>query len=426
MAEAQKSRSWRRTTLGALGLCALLSTPAGAVEPRHAYLLMDSRTSQTLAAKDPDATLYPASLTKMMTLYLAFESVRQGKLKLETPLEVSRRAAAQAPSKLGLTPGEKVPLRQLILGLTVQSANDAAVVVAEAIGGDETRFADLMTRKARALGMSRTTFKNASGLPNRAQVTSARDMATLGRALLNDFPQEYKYFSVDQFTFDGRIYRTHNRLLAGYDGADGIKTGYIRDSGFNLVASAERDGRRLIGVVFGGRTARSRDLEMRALLDRGFSTPADRVLIGALPRPRPTDTPRVERGRTVVEVKSKPRPDTPSEMTVAAGDGNEIGSLASEETTGPREWGVQIGAFDGPVAAGQAAIGAADLAPDLLGAAEIRLLQVRVAGRTFYRARIVGLAAEEAEAACAALEVQKRSCSVVKPSGAVNFGPVRG
>lgn len=437
MTEARLLRAWGRSVATVLGLCVLIGTPAGAAEPHRAYLLLDNRTGQTLAALDPDATMYPASLTKLMTLYLAFESVHQGRLKLDTPLEVSRHAAAQAPSKLGLGAGDKVPLRQLILGITVQSANDAAVTIGEALGGDEGRFAEMMTRKARALGMTRTTFKNASGLPNRGQMTSARDMATLGQALLRDFPQEYKFFSVEEFTYNGRTFRTHNHLMAAYDGADGIKTGYINASGFNLVASAERDGRRLIGVIFGGRTARSRDLEMRALLDHGFATAQDRPLVAAVPRPRPTESPKavspsaaspkIVRARPIVEVKSKPRSNTaPTKIAIAAGDPNDTGSIGSEDAAETRDWAVQLGGFTGPVAAGHAAISATDMAPELLGTAEIKLLQVRAAGRTFYRARIVGLAADEAEAACIALEQMKQICSVVKPSGAVTFGPVRG
>src|SRR5208282_1168561 len=209
-----------------------------------------------------DGRTHPASLTKMMTLYLTFESLESGQLHKTQSLRVSAHAASQQPSKLELAAGETITVEQAILALTVKSANDAAVVLAEAIGGSESEFAQTMTQKARELGMTGTTFRNASGLPNPGQVTTARDMAKLARALIRDYPQYYGYFSAREFTFQGNEIPTHNHVLVEYEGADGLKTGYIHSSGFNLVTSAVRNGRRLIGVVMGGQTSSQRDHAM--------------------------------------------------------------------------------------------------------------------------------------------------------------------
>ena len=217
-----------------------------------------------------DAITYPASLTKMMTLYLTFEALNSGRLRLDQYLPVSSEAASKSPTKLHLVPGDSVQVHDLILGIVTKSANDAAAVLAEGLAGSEPAFADRMTAKARQLGMTNTVYRNASGLPDPEQRTTARDVAQLALALYHDFPREYRYFATRQFFFRGRVILTHNHLLDWYDGADGIKTGYIGASGFNLAASAVRNGHRLIGVVMGGASAGSRDREMAALLDRGL------------------------------------------------------------------------------------------------------------------------------------------------------------
>jgi D-alanyl-D-alanine carboxypeptidase len=238
---------------------------------RYASIIIDADTGRVLYEVNADTRNYPASLTKMMTLYMAFEALEKGKLRLNENLKVSKRASGMAPSKLGLKRGQTIKVKDIILALVTKSANDAAVVLAEALAGTETRFAKRMTAKARELGMSRTNFRNASGLPNRRQLSTARDMAILAQALINRYPKYYHYFSTTNFSYKGRRHRNHNSLLTKYDGTDGIKTGYIRASGFNLVASAVRDGRRIIGVVFGGKSSRSRDKHMAKLLDRGFT-----------------------------------------------------------------------------------------------------------------------------------------------------------
>ena len=251
-----------------------------AVAPRRATaplpalrsaILIDAATGAILDETRPDMPAYPASLTKMMTLYLTFAALNDGRLRVDQLLPVSPHAAGQAPTKLWLKPGDTVPVQALILGLVTRSANDAAVVLAEALAGSESDFAALMTETAHRLGMNDTNFCNASGLPDPEQRTTARDLARLSLALYRDFPREYTYFSVRAFTFRGQTITTHNHMLESYPGSDGIKTGFIRASGFNLAASAERGGHRLIGVVLGSPSWPTRDREMAGLFDRGFA-----------------------------------------------------------------------------------------------------------------------------------------------------------
>ena len=234
--------------------------------PPSASIVVDGNSGAVLQASNPDALCHPASLTKIMTLYLLFERLEVGKLHLNSLVKVSQHASEQAPSKLGLRPGQTITVDDVIKGIVTKSANDAAVVVAENLGGDEENFAKLMTQQARALGMSRTTYVNASGLPNEKQVTTARDQALLGRAIQERFPQYYKYFSTETFVYHGEAMRNHNHLLGAVEGVDGIKTGYTRASGFNLVASVHRDGRRIVAVVLGGKSSFERDVHMRKLI----------------------------------------------------------------------------------------------------------------------------------------------------------------
>ncbi len=236
--------------------------------PPYAGIVVDANSGKVLYSDRADAKRHPASLTKIMTLYLLFERLEAGKLELSSRLEVSKRASRQPPTKLGLKPGQTIEVEDAILGLVTRSANDVAVVIAEAIAGDEEDFAKLMTRKARALGMKHTVYKNASGLPDSDQITTARDQARLGRAIQDRFPKYYRYFSRRSFTFRGKRIRNHNRLLGSVRGVDGIKTGFIRASGFNLVASMKRDDRHLVAVVFGGKSGGRRNRHMRSLLTK--------------------------------------------------------------------------------------------------------------------------------------------------------------
>lgn len=267
--------------------------PAAAA--RYASIVVEAESGAILYSRNADHQRYPASLVKMMTLYLTFESLEGGRLSLDQALTVSKRAAGQTPSKLGLKHGSTITVEDAILAVVTKSANDAATVLAEALGETEVQFAARMTERAKSLGMVRTRFTNATGLPNRRQRTTARDMATLAFVLLDDFPQYYHYFATPEFSYKERTYENHNQMLESYAGTDGIKTGYIRASGFNLVASVQRGGRRLIGVVFGGRSARSRDSHLRDLLDKAFARPQQYYLVRVpAQKPARVDAPEVE------------------------------------------------------------------------------------------------------------------------------------
>lgn len=249
---------------------AIVTSPAVAAKPTT-WIVLDASTGQVLSQDNPDALNYPASLTKMMTLFLTFDALEHHRISLDQRFTVSRHASVQQPSKLGLRPGTTIAVRDLILAVVTHSANDAAVVLAENLAGSESAFAVRMNAEARALGMSRTNFRNASGLPDRFQYTTARDLSKLALALYRTFPREYAYFATENFTYGGQIYPNHNHLMSAFQGMDGIKTGFINASGFNLAASAVRNNRRLIGVIMGGRTAESRDMEMAELLDDAFA-----------------------------------------------------------------------------------------------------------------------------------------------------------
>lgn len=244
--------------------------PATAVERGYSALVVNAATGEELYAVDADAARYPASLTKMMTLYLLFEAVSEGRYSLSSPLTVSANAASQPPAKLGLKAGSTITVEQAARALAVKSANDVAVTIAENLAGSEAVFARQMTQQARAMGLSRTRFVNATGLPDPAQVTTARDMATLGRALKRRFPQYASYYRAKSVSYDGRTFRATNNLLGKVPGVDGLKTGYIRMSGYNLVATANRGGKRLVVVVIGGKSEAARDREVTRLIKAYF------------------------------------------------------------------------------------------------------------------------------------------------------------
>jgi D-alanyl-D-alanine carboxypeptidase len=265
-------RATRLVSVLVVGLAlAMASITSAEARPKFSSVVIDARTGVVLQDEDSNGIRHPASLTKMMTLYILFQDLKAGRVKLSTPLRVSRRAASMAPSKLGLRAGSTITVEQAIKALIIKSANDAAATVGENLArGNESAFAARMTRTARSMGMSRTTFKNASGLPNLAQVTTARDMATLGLRLMRDFPQYYPYFRSTSFVFNGRVIRGHNRLVGRFPGTDGIKTGYVDASGYNLVTSTKRDDRRLVGVVMGARSSGTRNAHMMTIMARAF------------------------------------------------------------------------------------------------------------------------------------------------------------
>lgn len=269
----------------------LLSAPAGALlvaspaqaislydEPKYAAILVDAKTGEVLYSRRPDAPRHPASITKVMTLYLTFEALETGELSLGDRITFSARAAGQAPSKLPTRKGDTITVEQAIRALTVKSANDVAVALAERIGGTEADFAEMMTEKARHLGMKNTRFVNASGLPDINHSTTARDIAILSLATIQHYPHYYKYFSEPEFVYANQVMKSHNRLLNMMPGADGIKTGYTRAAGFTLAASAIRDGKRLIAVVLGGPSTMARDQNVKTLLEAGFDVMKSRAI----------------------------------------------------------------------------------------------------------------------------------------------------
>ncbi|MSO97712.1 MAG: D-alanyl-D-alanine carboxypeptidase [Rhodospirillaceae bacterium] len=391
-------------------LVLLAPLPAAA---KYAAIVVDADTGKVLHEANADTRNHPASLTKMMTLYMLFDAVQQNRLTMDSRLKVSGRAANMAPSKLGLTPGSTISVQDAIQALVTKSANDAAAVIAENLGnGSESRFSQLMTAKARALGMRRTTFKNASGLPNNSQYSSARDMAILGRRLMTDFPQHYHYFGQDSFTYAGQAIRTHNNLLGNYPGADGLKTGYTLASGFNLAASAKRDGHRVIGVVFGGKTARARDAHMMNLLDNGFA--------------RLTGQPETLIAAPMLE-------DSPADSAlsqVAVGDFDETGipsdkpSKLSKKAAKARQaelastWGIQLGAYGSSARATEQASLALSRLMTLHPNADIQVQPIRdTKGRTLYRAQVVGLQQADISLACQVADIQTKSgCKAVAPT----------
>jgi D-alanyl-D-alanine carboxypeptidase len=257
-------------------------THEASYSPPFSSIVVDANSGAVLQANSADGVRHPASLTKIMTLYLLFERLEAGKIALDSEMKVSEHASDQAPTKLGLRPGQTIEVEDAIKGLVTRSANDAAVTIAETLGGSEDNFAKLMTRKARALGMSKTVYRNASGLPDDEQVTTARDQSILGRSIQERFPKYYRYFATNDFHFRGNVIRNHNHLLGNVEGVDGIKTGYTRASGFNLVTSIRRGNRHLVAVVLGGRSASSRDSIMRNLLAEHMDEASTKRTVAAI------------------------------------------------------------------------------------------------------------------------------------------------
>lgn len=390
----------RRGMVGMLAVAAGLMSAAPALAVKYEAIVMDARTGEVLHQENADVITYPASLTKMMTLYMTFEALEAGRLTLEQAVPVSAHAQSMSPTKLGLRAGTSIKVETAILGLVTKSANDAAVVLAEAIGSTEPRFAEMMTRKARQLGMRSTVFRNASGLPDDQQVTTARDFAMLSRALLADYPKYYPYFSRRSFVYGGRTVPNHNRLMSRYDGMDGIKTGYIRASGFNLAASAVRDGRRLVAVVMGGKSPVARDNRMAELLDASFAKLRRDSGRGG-PETAQADTEAVAATRAVPVAAAAPKakPVRPPASTAASG-----------------AWGIQVGAF-GSAAAGQRAVKeAVRKEPRLLGNAKMVVVASTTNGKKLYRARLTGLDEKDARNACARLKKAGGHCLALAPS----------
>lgn len=447
--------------------------PSGVNDPRYAALIMNPKTGEIYHSQNADARRYPASLTKMMTLYLLFEALEQRKVSLSTRMSVSPYAAGMPQTNISLRPGETVPVDIAIKALVIRSANDVAVVVAEKLGGSVQNFGVLMTRKSRALGMRNTVFKNPNGLPNAAQVTTARDMAKLGIALKRDFPQYYQYFAARQFSWKGVTYYTHNRVMLRYTGTDGIKTGFINASGFNVVTSTERGGRPLVGVVMGGASGQWRDDRMIQLLDAAYVTIAkrgqqrgavvaknlpsvngrDAVVPKASPPPairvemaenRPAPAPIVAKP---VELIEAPVPET---ITVAPPKPAATPVVIAPPATPPQQaaappkprftpapntleaqwiarqqrgradagvgtmWGIQVGAFSTRSLAERAALQAYQLAQTNLQGSRISVLGSGQPGQQVHRARLENISEGQAKKACETLISNNSPCFIFR------------
>lgn len=405
-------------------------------DPRYAAFVIDINSNTVLYSRSADRPRYPASLTKIMTLYLVFEALREGTITRATRIVFSSHAAAQPPSRLGIAVGQSISVESAIRALVTKSANDVAAAVAEHLGGTESGFAREMTRTARALGMSNTTFKNASGLPNSAQTTTARDMATLGYAIQRDFPSEYSYFSTRSFTFRGNRYGNHNRLLGNVQGVDGIKTGYTRASGFNLTTSLRRNNRHLIAVVMGGPTGRSRDNHMRYLLDRFYSQAVARtnppVEIDVANMQTPSLRPDISQPNATVAMATTTTPSSTidiSQGVIAASvvvppstaSADPVGTASIPEAAPPasndnvatrieNQWIIQIGAYGNEMAARTRLGAAQSAASTLLASGQPYTEPVQSNNQTLYRARFGGFDRSSAVAACRVLKQANFPC----------------
>jgi D-alanyl-D-alanine carboxypeptidase len=402
-------------------LVATLAASAQAANPRYAGIVVDMDNGEVLYAENADARRYPASLTKMMTLYLTFEALVDNDLTLDQPLDVSHAAAAMPASKLWLAEGSTIPLDKAIRALTVKSANDVAVVLAEAVGGSESAFARKMTQKARELGMSNTTFRNASGLPDSRQVTSARDLLILATHVMQDFPQYYHYFGLQQFTYRGTTHTSHNRLVKNYPGADGLKTGFIRASGFNVATTAVHNGRRMVGVVMGGFSSGSRDTHMTDLLDRSFARASlrDRATWLAdtrfsrefmeFDRLTPRSSQPMLAAVDTIEApapRAAPKPTSDPLKPLMANTTPAMGDTASD-------WGIQVGAFSEQANARRFANQAASQLRSVGGEVSVDALD---GPQRVFRARLVALGESQARQACQRLKASGMDCMVVNAS----------
>jgi D-alanyl-D-alanine carboxypeptidase len=446
---------------GVLLCLQLVARPASAID---ASIVIDANTDTVISQENPDRLLHPASMSKLMTLYLAFEALESGRISLQRIFPVSAHAESMSPTKLNLVAGQKITVEDLILSMVTLSANDSAVVLAEGLGGSEDRFGQLMTRKAHQLGMVNSNFRNSNGLPDPAQISTARDMAILCRALIRHFPQYYHYFSVREFAYNGIEHANHNHLMSRYEGMDGLKTGLTNASGFNLAASAVRGGRRLIGVVFGGTSAVQRDDHMAALLDAGFAKSSNVAMTTAAPPPVPGHKPSelMNTGGAVSVAQLPPaaaprpireaapaaeenginlnaqRPKTIAELAAATGQGDvEISSdakpAAKPRASGERvamlvtpksqrekarkadvteaRWGIQVGAYASREATESAIKQAIKKVPGILKNAKVVVAALKQKHGTVYRGRLVGLEADDARKACRALS----HCMTVAP-----------
>jgi D-alanyl-D-alanine carboxypeptidase len=409
---------------------------------RYSAFVVDESTGVVLHSRRSDAERYPASLTKMMTLYMLFDALESGEIGLQDPIRVSQNAANAVPSRLGLSAGDTITVENAIRALVIKSANDVAVAVGERIGGGESRFAELMTEQARELGMAGTTFRNASGLPDRRQVTTARDMARLAVALHRDFPDYFHYFNEERFTYNGRTYRNHNSLVGRVEGVDGLKTGYIRASGFNVVVSAERGDHRLITVVMGGPSAASRDAHAEELIEAAFGTLEQREdmrLFAALTSPRispmrqqemiaidvaalhlaePTEVGSAQSAPPVrivlADEDEMARPEERRAVAQAPEQSRQPAPSVSEPSLIRGAWSVQVGAYNTADQA-RAQLDRVEVLSLALNASQPAARSVDTQAGRLWRARFEALTETEARQACADLSARSEACFAVAP-----------
>lgn len=372
---------------------------------KYSALVIEAKTGRVLFERYGHSRRYPASLTKMMTLYLTFQALESGRIRLDTPLRVSRKAARQPASKLGLKAGSTIRVYDAVMALVTRSANDVAVVLAEAMGGTTKNFAHLMTKQARVLGMKRTVFKNPHGLPNKNQYSTAHDMAKLGYALIYHYPGFYPYFSRTSFRYKGKTYKNHNNLMKRYRGMDGIKTGYINASGYNLVASVERGNKRLIGVVFGGRKSKTRDKHMEKILNAAFRKSA-RTKRRALRRvSMPTKVAAVFKPRRIVQ-KARVSSRHAKLKLAPISKGTTRANIGG--------WGIQVGAYSEVKSAQETLVYVSSALSSELGKAEQSLQKITLRdGSSVYRARFTGLEQNTARHMCSYLVQRGHGCLVV-------------
>ena len=433
-------------------LASMLMCGAATARPEFAALTVDARTGQVLFSDHADALRHPASLTKMMTLYVLFQDLKAGRISRSTMLHVSGRASAMAPTKLDLHAGSAISVDDAIKGLVTKSANDAAATIAENLGGSEANFAARMTRVAHSIGMTHSTFNNASGLPNPGQYTTARDMATLGLRLMRDFPQYYPYFRITAFQFHGRTIKTHNSLLQHFEGTDGIKTGYIADSGYNLVTSTKRDDKRLVGVVLGARSPVIRGRYMVSMLESNFAkakggntvaalagssagainpiaeTPKAHSIIGKslaqvaevaaqddVPVIEDTTTASTNAGPKVLQASLATADSNPTKLPFAVVSANDQPhSLANVMTD---SWNIQVGAFPEKAQADARIASLRGKLSNLLMNKHGFTMQADKEGEVIYRARFAGFDAASAKKVCGKISHLGTSCLAIAPQG---------
>lgn len=385
--------------------------------PRYSAIVIEAHSGRVLEQEDADKNCHPASLTKMMTLYMVFEALKMGRIQMSTRIPVSAHASRQIPSKLGLRPGEYVTIETIIKGLVIKSANDASAAIAEYLGGSEANFAAMMTRKAKSLGMRKTIFKNASGVPNPHQITTARDMATLSRALYLHYPKDYRHFRLQAFHHQGRVHRNHNHLLGKVPGLDGIKTGWVAASGFNLAASAERLGpdnkqQRLIVVVLGGPNRHWRDQRVAKLLETNFQ----RIGLEYAASVKNNDENENENENdnddddsevTEFLKEATVKPSTPRPIPVRWPSPS---SKPKHRNTGEKDmWGVQIGTYKSLKEAKLRA----KKTLSILKSGEISTPKVTKGNKSSYGARLLGISREEAETICKKHAPKGKECRIL-------------